>query len=147
MNKMHEKELISNWGEQKVSHNYRRLMSPCTAEFEYIGRLGQLSGYAKVGFAAEPADTLSLSFDVDWPDDFDDTYKLRIQNTIAEAVADALLVRQEGNICRGLRLNLIAFVWSAAGGGEIATYRATMKAMEQLREKAQWVDVLGKSRA
>ena len=144
---MHEKELISNWGEQKSSHNYRLLQSPCAAEFEHIGRLGQLSSYAKVGFAAEPADTLSLSFDVVWPTDFDDTYKLRIQNTIAEAVADTLLIRNEGTICRGLRLKLVAFGWSAVGGSEMATYRATMKAMEQLREKAKWVDVLGKNRA
>ena len=144
---MNEHELIRNWGEQKISHNYRCLVSPCTAEFELIGPAGHPSSHAKVGFVAEPAETLSLHFDVEWPATFDDTYKLRIQNTTAEAIADMLLVRCEGSIFRGVELKLTTFGWSEVGGSEMAVYRATTKAMQQLREEAQWTDMLGRYRA
>lgn len=144
---MNEHELIRNWGEQKISHNYRRLVSPCSAEFELIGPPGHPSSYAKIGFVAEPAEILSLRFDADWPATFDDTYKLRIQNTIAEAIADILLVRYEGSIFRGVELKLTTFGWNEVGGSEKAVYRATTKAMQQLRDEAQWTDVLGRYRA
>jgi hypothetical protein len=144
---MNQYELISNWGEQKISHNYRSLMSPCDVEFEFIGHVGHPSSYARVGFHAEPADKLELNFGVDWPLEFSVEYQTRIQNTIAEAILDALFAQSDGVIFRGFSITLTAFKWDTIGGSERAVFKATVKAIEQLRQKAQWSDVLGKYRA
>jgi len=143
---MREDELIDSWGKQKRSHNYRRLVAACEAEFEFRGQFGHPSSYAYVKFLAEPADELSLEFGVDWPREFDEVYARRIRHSIAEAIVDVLLSKPAGMACRGCKLRLTAFRWDTIGGSERAVYRASAKAMEQLCEQAHWAAVTGRYR-
>ena len=104
-----------------------------------MGTSGTPSSYAYVKFACEPANEPSLDFAVEWPQDFDDVYALRIRNAIAEAILDVFFSRHDtGTIYRGCRLRLTAFQWDNVGGSEAAVYRATAKAMLRLCEHGQW---------
>jgi hypothetical protein len=143
---MKESELILNWGEQKISHNYKRIMASFETDFEFIGHVGHPSSYAYVRFIAEPADEISLEFSVDWPQSFDEDYTLRIEHSIGEAVLDVLFPKLKGSPWRGCALRLTGFKWDEVGGSEMSVYRATTKAMEHLCAKGQWSEITGKYR-
>ena len=140
---MNERELLENWGAQKVSQNFRRLRSSTLAEFEFI-RQSCRSSYSFVKFLAEPADELSLVFEVEWPAAFDETYTRRIKNAVAEAVLDALWLVKDPY--RGCRLRLIEFKWDAIGSNEVAVHQATLLAMNVLIADGDWVEVTGRYR-
>jgi hypothetical protein len=123
---MDEAELISNWSEQKRASNYCCLAEASDFEFEFRGRLGHPSQYALVKFVAKPADRLSLTFDVQWREEFDEVYTLRIKHSIAEAVLDVLFSWPPGREMgpyRGCELTLSKFGWHEVSGSEVAVRR------------------------
>ncbi|HET6431577.1 hypothetical protein [Dyella sp.] len=144
---MNEQVLIANWSEQKLSHNYFRLIAEVTVEHEFVRQRGHPSSYAFVSFSAVPADALALQFSVAWPVEFDSEYCLRIQHTIGEAVVDSLVSAGGTRPYRGCSLTLCAFGWDSVGGSEVAVHRATEKAMESLRQRGQWSIVNGRYRS
>jgi hypothetical protein len=87
---VNERELIDNWAEQKLSHNHHRLVEPFEVEYEFVRQRGQPSSYALVRFSAVPAAEFAVHFAAEWPVEFDDEYRCRIQHSIAEAIVDAL---------------------------------------------------------
>jgi hypothetical protein len=142
---MNERELLENWGAQKQSQNFRRLNSSAIAEYELVGQRGHPSSYAFVKFFAEPADELSLIFEVEWPAEFDQTYTKRIKHTIAEAVLDTLWLVKDP--FRGCLLRLVEFKWDPIGGSEVAVHSATLVAMHMLVADGDWVLVTGRYRS
>ena len=87
---------------------------------------------------AEPAAELKFTVAVEWPDEFDSEYAVRIQHTVAEAVVDGLMASPNTNPYRGCHVQLVGFRWDSVGGSEAAVARATSKAIELLRERAKW---------
>jgi hypothetical protein len=145
MSKVDEQALLDNWAEQKLTHNFRRLRSACVAEFEFMRQLGHPSSYALVRFEAQPAEESSVEFGVEWPSSFDATYTVRIKNSIAEAVLDALWSSKTP--FRGCKLRLVGFKWDEVGGSEVAVHIATHKALEKLMSEAEWDYVTGRYRS
>ncbi|WP_284620789.1 hypothetical protein [Aquabacterium humicola] len=135
---MHQAELLANWARQKTSCNYQCLVGPVEVEFEFKGQFGHPSSYAYVRLRAEPADELAFSASVAWPEEFDQEYARRIQDTVAEAIVDGLLGRENEYPYRGCSVQLIGFRWDSVGGSERAVHRATVKAVELLRANASW---------
>jgi hypothetical protein len=135
---MRQSELLANWGRQKTSCNYYRLTTPMEVEFEFKGRLGHPSSYAYVKVRVEPAEELSFDALVTWPEEFDQEYTRRIQDSVAEAVIDGLLGREDDYPYRGCSVHLVGFRWDPVGGSERAVRRATVKAIELLRVGAKW---------
>lgn len=142
---MNEQDLVENWAAQKMSHNFRRLRREAVVEFEFKGHFGHPSSYSFVRFAAQPADELSLAFEVQWPTEFDEIYTKRIKHTLAEAVLDSLWATK--NPFRGCQLRLIEFKWDAVGGSEMAAHVATLGAMKRLVDGGDWADVTSRYRA
>ncbi|OPF63630.1 hypothetical protein [Hydrogenophaga sp. H7] len=136
---MNQDQLLANWTLQKTSHNHYVLSTAHEVEFEFKGRYGHPSSYAFVKLRAEPAAELNFSVAVEWPEEFNAEYALRIQHTVAEAVVDGLIASPNTNPYRGCHVRLIGFRWDSIGGSEAAVARATSKAIELLREQAHWV--------
>jgi hypothetical protein len=141
---MNEKELIENWRDQKLSHNFWQLRAGRIVEFEFLGQYGHPSSYGYVKFDAQPHHRLVVEFDVEWPAEFGATYTKRIINSIGEGVVDGLCVTEMPR--RGCRLRLIAFKWDAVGGSEVAVYKTTQKAMQRLVSEGEWELVTGRYR-
>lgn len=139
---MNERELIENWGEQKLSHPFWRLRAGRIVEFEFIGDFGHPSSYGFVKFDAQPHENLVLEFDVEWPAEFSATYSMRIIHSIGEAVVDALCTTETPR--RGCRLRLIDFKWDAVGGSEVSVYKTTLIAMQRLVVEGEWELVTGR---
>ena len=142
---MNEFELLSNWGVQKTSQNYMRLLEAIDIEHEFKGQFGHPSSYARVAFRVKPAEELSLEFEANWPAAFDSIYTLRIQHSIAEAVLDGLFIDLHFPH-RGCALTLTTLGWDEIGGSEVAVRKATSKAMEKLKAQGKWAQVTGRSR-
>ncbi len=135
---MDQSQLLENWALQKTTCNYHVLEVLHEVEFEFKGRYGHPSSYAYVKLRAEPATELSFTVSVEWPDEFDAEYAVRIQDTVAEAVVDGLIASPNTSPYRGCHVQLVGFRWDSVGGSEVAVARATSKAIELLREQAQW---------
>jgi hypothetical protein len=135
---MDQNQLLANWALQKTTCNYHVLSAPHEVAFEFKGRYGHPSSYAFVKLRAEPAAELNFTVAVEWPEEFDAEYALRIHHTIAEAVVDGLLASPNTNPYRGCHIKLIGFRWDTVGGSEAAVARATSKAIELLREQGHW---------
>ena len=142
---MDERELLENWGAQKQSHNFQRLRSSTLAEYEFIRQRGHPSSYSYVKFRADPADELTLIFEVQWPEEFDETYTKRIKHAVAEAVLDTLWLTI--NPFRGCLVRLIEFKWDTIGGSEAAVHSATLLAMSILVADGDWEQVTGRYRS
>jgi hypothetical protein len=136
---MNQDQLLANWALQKTSRNHYVLCTAHEVEFEFKGRYGHPSSHAFVKLRAEPAAELNFSVAVEWPEEFNAEYALRIQHTVAEAVVDGLIASPNTNPYRGCHVRLIGFRWDSVGGSEAAVARATSKAIELLREQAHWV--------
>jgi hypothetical protein len=143
---VNEGELLSNWAEQKLSTNYQRLIEPLEVEFEFCRAIGHPSQYALVRLSANPADQLSLEFEVDWPKEFDVIYTLRIKHSIGEAAVDGLLSSSVFSPFRGCDLRLIKFGWHEVSGSEASVRIATTHAIEKLRKEGKWEEVTGRYR-
>jgi hypothetical protein len=139
---MNEDQMIENWGAQKRARNFNRLCSSVLTEYEFIGQRGHPSSYSYVKFIAEPADRLSLAFEVEWPTDFDETYTNKIKQVIAEAVVGALWLVPDPY--RGCHLRLVEFKWDTIGGSEKAVHTATLLAMHILIGDGDWEEVTGR---
>jgi hypothetical protein len=143
---MNERTLFENWAEQKLAHNYHRLCEPFEVEYEFKRAAGYPSSYAFVRFSAVPADEMTLEFAVTWPAEFDDEYQLRIQNSIGEAIMDAMFSCDKYPF-RGCRLTLSKFTWDEGGGSEMAVHQATARALTALRNEGHWSLVTGRYRS
>ena len=139
---LNEHALIENWREQKLAHNFHRLSQAGEFDGEFRRRPGP-SSYAYVKFLASPAADLSLDFSVQWPEEFDSEYSLRIRNAIGEAVVDRMLGAPSTAPYRGCSLVVVGFKWDPVGGSELAVHHASLLALESLCTTGQWEWVTG----
>ena len=140
-NIMELSELLSKWGQAKLSHkNIRRLDRPLDCEYEFERFGCNPSSYAYVKFECVPGNKFEYKSVAQWPKDVSINEINHLEQAVIEAMID-LLVSESNEPLIGCSITLSQVKCSLKGSSYDAFYSATQKAIAQLVKNSEWIEI------